>query len=104
MANKWNIPAELEAKIRERDKSCVYCGCIFTDMQFFRKTSRSWEHIFNDDSKVSYENIALCCLGCNASKGSKPLIDWLNSTYCQGKGISIDTVAPIVQEAIRNSR
>lgn len=27
MANNWNIPAELEA--RERDKVCVYCGNEF---------------------------------------------------------------------------
>ena len=76
MANQWGIPKVVEDEVLSRDKTCVYCGAAFgTD----RKSMKSWEHIINDVSLCSPENIALCCIGCNASKGSKLLEDWISS-------------------------
>ena len=98
MANRWNIPAWLEAEVRERDKDCVYCRTPFADAQ--ARSAPSWEHIINDASIVTGENIALCCRGCNASKGQKALAVWLETTYCKVRGITRETVAPIVREAL----
>ena len=104
MANKWNIPDWLEKEVRYRDKQCVYCGVKFTSGKISRKSVASWEHIVNDATIITRENIALCCLGCNASKGQKRLSDWLQSKYCLEKEISIDTVAPIIKNAIQNGQ
>ncbi len=104
MANNWNIPAWLEQEVRERDSVCVYCGVAFTPANVSRRTATSWEHIINDASVITRENIALCCCGCNSSKGQKRLSEWLESKYCLAKGISTDTVAPIVRKAIENGQ
>lgn len=95
--NKWNIPEELEIEIRNRDKVCVYCGSEFGEE---RKTKASWEHIINNAKIITRKNIALCCVGCNASKGSKRLSDWISSKYCINKGISNETVANVVKYAL----
>jgi hypothetical protein len=104
MANNWNIPAELEAEIKERDKKCVYCGVAFTPAKVSKKSAASWEHIINDETIISRENIALCCCGCNSSKGQKRLSVWLESRYCKERGIKSDSVAPIIKHAIANGQ
>ena len=76
MANSWGIPKAIEDAVLERDKSCVYCGCKFGSE---RAKKRSWEHIINDITITGLDNIALCCVGCNASKGAKLLKDWVYS-------------------------
>ena len=102
MANKWNIPVWLENEVRERDKVCVYCGKLFALFKISRKSASSWEHIINDATIITRDNIALCCCGCNASKGQKPLSVWLQSKYCKERQISQDTVAPVIKLAIEN--
>ncbi len=102
MANKWGIPIEVENLVLSRDKSCVYCGVIFTKNDNSRKTKQSWEHIVNDIRINGADNIALCCMSCNASKGAKSLEIWLESKYCKDKGITKDTVALVVRKAIEN--
>jgi len=102
MANKWNIPEWLEKEVRERDKNCVYCGVEFSSSKIPLKSAASWEHIINDAKIITRENIVLCCRGCNASKGQKKLSFWLQSRYCKEWGISPDTVAPIIKQAIAN--
>ena len=100
MANKWGIPIRVEKHVLERDKSCVYCGVEFSNKS--RKTKQSWEHIVNDIRINGIDNIALCCMSCNASKGAKLIKDWLNSEYCKRKKITIDNVATVVKEALAN--
>jgi 5-methylcytosine-specific restriction endonuclease McrA len=102
MANKWNIPPWLEDEVRERDKICVYCGRDFTAPEVSTKLAPSWEHIINDATIITRDNIALCCRGCNASKGQKRVSDWLTSRYCQDRNISLKSVAPVVRRAIEN--
>jgi hypothetical protein len=104
MANNWNIPTWLEKEVRERDTRCVYCGVEFTSPNISRKSTASWEHIINDAKIVNRENIALCCFGCNASKGQKRLSEWLQSEYCKERGIRPDAVAPVVKQAIENGQ
>jgi len=104
MANKWNIPKWLEDEVRERDKVCVYCGKPFTTNEVSKKLAPSWEHIINDAKIITRENIALCCRGCNASKGQKSVSVWLQSKYCKDRGIGQDTVAAVIKGAIANGR
>jgi hypothetical protein len=102
VANNWRIPAALEKEVRDRDKVCVYCGAPFLSHNESVKASASWEHIVNDASIVTRENICLCCRGCNASKGQKPLSVWLQSKYCQERDITPETVAPIIKQGVAN--
>jgi hypothetical protein len=99
MANNWNIPADLEREFIERDRVCVYCGVTFTPGGP-RRSRPSWEHIVNDARIVTRENIARCCMGCNASKGAKDLAVWMQSTYCVTRGITAATVAPVIRAAL----
>jgi hypothetical protein len=97
--NRWGIPEWLEREVKERDRSCVYCGVVFSLTNKDRRSKPSWEHIINDARIITSENIALCCIACNASKGVKLLVDWLNSKYCKRRGITANSVAEIVKKA-----
>ncbi len=78
--NQWNIPSWMEKEIINRDEVCVYCGVKFTTNKECRQTSASWEHKLNDARIFTLENICLCCVPCNANKGSKEINIWLQST------------------------
>ena len=104
--NNWGIPDWLEEEVKERDKTCVYCSIQMiekTPPNGSRKDVATWEHIINDASIVTRENIARCCVACNSSKGTKKLSEWIESAYCKKRGISRDTVAEVVKEALRAS-
>ncbi|MCU0666978.1 MAG: HNH endonuclease [Candidatus Omnitrophica bacterium] len=103
--NRWGIPKWLEKEVRARDKACVYCGVKLVESIPFgssRRTMATWEHIINNASIVNRDNIARCCAACNSSKGTKPLSDWIHSSYCEKKGINEHTVAAIVRKALRS--
>lgn len=100
MANQWGIPKEVEDAVLKRDLKCVYCGCEFG---LERARKRSWEHIINDVQIATVENIALCCIGCNASKGAKLLTQWLSSPRAKQRGICRDTLSPVVLQAMKAS-
>jgi hypothetical protein len=102
--NRWNIPDWLELEVRARDVRCIYCGIEMlasSDADGRRGRVATWEHIINNASIISRQNIARCCVACNSSKGSKKLSDWLQSSYCRKRGINKDTVAEVVKEALR---
>jgi 5-methylcytosine-specific restriction endonuclease McrA len=102
--NPWRIPDWLEREVRERDKTCVYCGTPMIERMPSRgprKAVATWEHIINDARIVTRENIARCCAACNSSKGTKPLSEWIESSYCKKRGINKDTVAKVVRLALR---
>jgi len=104
--NQWNIPEWLEIEVKARDKACVYCGVKMLDQMpphGPRKSVATWEHIINDAKIVTRENIARCCVACNSSKGTKPLADWIESTYCRKHGINRETVAEVVRKALRDA-
>ena len=102
--NDWGIPDWLENEVKERDKTCVYCGVQMIQKmpsRGHRKAVATWEHIINNASIVTRENIARCCVACNSSKGTKKLSDWIQSSYCKKHGINKDTVAEVVKKALR---
>ncbi len=48
--NRWGIPEWLEKEVRERDKTCVYCGIEMVERALpsnFRKAAATWEHILD---------------------------------------------------------
>lgn len=98
--NRWNIPAWLEQEVIERDRCCVYCGVEFVAPASTRACAPSWEHIINDARIVTRENIARCCISCNASKGNKKLATWLDSRFCRTRGITAASVAAVVRSSI----
>ena len=98
--NRWGIPAPLESEIVERDGRCVYCGVEFGNPHATKRDRPSWEHIVNDAGIKTRENIARCCVGCNASKGAKSLSAWLTSKYCRVRGINCESVALVVKNAL----
>ena len=97
MGNKWGIPNDVEKEVLARDKVCVYCGVEFG---VERKSMQSWEHIINDVNIATMENIALCCIGCNASKGAKLLREWIDSPNAKRRGITRESLAPVVLRAL----
>ena len=98
--NHWNIPTWLETEVRKRDKYCIYCGVRFDEN--IKNNKATWEHIINDAKIINRENIALCCCSCNASKGAIKISYWLTSDYCKRKNITVESVAPIVKQALDN--
>lgn len=103
--NRWGIPKNLEEEIATRDKTCVYCGVLLlknVPRNGSRKHVATWEHIINDAKIITRENIARCCAGCNSSKGTKLLADWILSDYCKKKGINECTVATVVKKALQS--
>lgn len=102
MANKWGIPDNVENFVKQRDAKCVYCGVAFSEGNCSRKHKPSWEHIINDIRINGTDNIALCCMSCNASKGAKLIEEWLQSDYCKKKNITKGNVANVVKEALIN--
>ena len=98
--NRWNIPPWLEREVIARDRRCVYCGVEFVVPTLTRGCAPSWEHIVNDARMVTRENIARCCISCNASKGTKDLVTWLRSNYCQTRGIAANSVAAVVRATL----
>lgn len=102
--NRWGIPAWFEEKVKNRDKVCIYCGIQMIEKMpptGPRNAVATWEHIINDASIVTIDNIARCCCACNSSKGTRKLSDWLESDYCKKHGINKDTVAAVVKQALR---
>lgn len=99
--NRWNIPDWLEREVTERDRCCVYCGLEFVPTNAKKRYKPSWEHIINDAGILTRENIARCCISCNASKGKRNLADWLESKYCMTRGITAGSVAEVVRTALR---
>lgn len=102
--NNWGIPDWLEKEVKERDKTCIYCGIKMIQKippQGPRKAVATWEHIINDASIINRDNIARCCNACNASKGTKKLSDWIKTKYCKKHKINEATVAEVVRKALR---
>ena len=98
-AARWQIDFDLAVEVLARDVRCIYCSREFS---FAGPRARlpSWEHIVNDLTIVNARNIALCCVGCNASKGRKALKAWLESVYCKERGITPSTIAPIAAQTL----
>ena len=98
--NRWSIPPDLEDLVAARDRDCIYCRRPFAGIEGARGHRRSWEHIINDQYISTEQNIALCCISCNSSKGAKTLLQWLESKFCARRGINAGTIAEVARNAL----
>jgi len=105
MSNSYGISKNVEEEIRARDKRCVFCHKRFSRES--RASGATIEHFNNDGPMTKKFNLAICCGGCNSSKGTKKLSAWLKTPYCtekKPKPINEKTVAKPVKEYLRRVR
>ena len=100
LRNRWGIPTDLARRVVARDLQCIYCANSFDPINGNRSKCASWEHIVNDLNLINLENIALCCVGCNSSKGVKSLSVWLTSKYCTQRGITKASLSLVASDAL----
>lgn len=109
MSNNYKIPAEVEQRIRDTDKRCVYCGKLMKKFSVMgdRSDMASIEHFreegpFYWDKGLKEEDIGICCISCNSSRGRKSLSAWFKGSYCTNRNIPINekTVADSVRKYI----
>jgi hypothetical protein len=112
VANRFGIPPEIEAAIRERDKLCVYCSCemhLYVGVRGTRSDKATVEHLdhrppFHWKDGLKADGIAICCGSCNASRGAKTHAEWFRSQYCLERAINFDTVAEAVRAYLKGYR
>jgi hypothetical protein len=102
--NKFGIPESELAKIRSRDKRCVYCQqpMIFPYTPKSSKKCATIEHLnfegpFYWRDGLRSDDIVICCGACNSSRGVKPLAEWFDTPYCVERNITPCTVAAPVK-------
>jgi 5-methylcytosine-specific restriction endonuclease McrA len=99
MSNTYNISEKDEQEIRARDKTCVYCRILMK--RGAGSSGATIEHFNNDGPFDEKYNVAICCRGCNSSKGAKELLAWFETDYCHKKKINDKTVSKPVKEYMR---
>jgi hypothetical protein len=107
MSNQYGIPEEVEQRIRQRDKACVYCNKIMISPGA-GNDRRDWatiEHLKDDgaaywDEGLKESGLTICCFSCNASRGQNKLLTWFKTPYCLSKSINEKTVAESVRKYI----
>ena len=107
----FNIPAEILTEIRKRDKKCAYChkAMVFPYERVKAIDSATIEHLnregpFNWEDGLLKEDIVICCVACNSSRGQKLLADWFASPYCAARKISAKSVTkPVSDYLLRKS-
>jgi len=107
MSNKFRIPEDELAKIRERDARYVYCGkeMVFPFDRTKGHESATIEHLSPDPPYYWHDGMTadniVCCGACNSSRGAKQLRDWFKTSYCIERGICEDNVAEPVKAYLR---
>ena len=101
LRNPYRIPKDLASLVVARDRVCIYCQNDFAPIGPKGNRRASWEHIINDVNLITLENIAVCCTGCNSSKGVKNLRAWLLSPYCTMNSINAHKLAPVALAALQ---
>src|SRR5450432_4132076 len=102
MSNTYGMLKEDELEIRARDKTCVYCGVLPKQAPYAMCSSgATLEHFNNNGPFDKKYNVAICCRGCNSSKGTMRLSVWFRKSYCRDKKISAETVSKPVKEYMR---
>jgi 5-methylcytosine-specific restriction endonuclease McrA len=105
--NRWGLSKKVQTLVKKRDKKCVYCRRTMRARPHARGVptdKATVEHINNVDRDNQAWNVALCCGGCNTSKGAKQLLEWFQTDYCKKNKISGRTVAPAVRNWLKNHR
>jgi hypothetical protein len=107
--SKFGIPEHELARIRARDKRCVYCRKEMTSVYSGKhRDYATIEHLNFDgpfywEDGLQAEDVVICCGSCNSSRGVKTLSHWFASPYCIQRNISAETVAQPVKEYLRRN-
>ena len=112
MANRWQIPHEVEIRLRRTFKVCAYCGRnikayigvtgCFRDKATIEHLNRNGPFYWSD--RLQEKHLVVVCHQCNASRGKKRLSEWFKSSYCLNNKINARTVAARVRQYFhRNS-
>jgi hypothetical protein len=107
MSNQFGIPKDIELKLRDRDKTCVYCGCTMKAGDAKRRPTIehfNWDGPFYWKEDLKEEDLAICCGSCNSSRGVKTLPDWFESPYCISRKINDKTVAAPVKRYLARTK
>lgn len=109
MVNRFEIPDEVETRLRRVFRICAYCrrrmkshlgvsGCP-ADKATIEHLNRQGPFYWSEGLRE--EHLVIACGQCNASRGIKRLKDWFQSDYCLSRGIGPSTVAPRVRDYLR---
>ena len=108
MSNNYSIPEDVVQRIRRRDKRCVYCHkkMIYPCTGNNRSNWATIEHLDEEgpaywDEGLKERGLAICCGGCNSSRGTKALREWFKSSYCIERKITQNSVNKPVKEYLR---
>ena len=102
MSNTYGISKQDEQAIRARDKACVYCRVLMKQSPYaMGPFGATIEHLNNDGPFEKKFNVAICCRSWNSSKGTKKLLAWFETDYCQKKKINDKTVLKPVKDYMR---
>ena len=101
--NKYRLDENELSKVRERDRTCVYCHKNMVNPKEGdpRENWATIEHLNHLPPWDNHKTIAICCYSCNASRGRQKITNWFNSEYCRGKSINIGTVDQPVVDYIK---
>jgi hypothetical protein len=111
MANRFQIPREVEARLRKKFKVCAYCRRKMktkVSVTGDRRKAATIEHLnwrspFYWSDGLQEKHLVIVCTSCNSSRGKKRLADWFESPYCAAKRINAQTVAPQVRKYLRTA-
>jgi hypothetical protein len=109
--SNFGIPYNELLKVRSRDKQCVYCHkeMIYPFTHNKQRDCATIEHLnfkkpFYWKEGLQIKDIAICCGGCNSSRGAKKLSDWFKTEYCIARNINEKTVAEPVKEYLNRKK
>lgn len=111
MANRFQIPTEIEARLRRTFKACAYFGRnmkVHSSVAGCRCGKATIEHLnrlgpFYWSQGLKEKHLVIACQQCNASRGTLKLREWFKSAYCIDKKINVRTVASRVKECRRTA-
>jgi len=102
MSNTYGISEHDERQIRARDRTCVYCGILMKQSpRAMCASGATIEHFNNDGPLRKKYNVAICCRGCNSSKGTKRLSVGFKTPYCREKKMNGETFSETVKVYMR---
>ncbi|KQP14219.1 hypothetical protein ASF43_15460 [Pseudorhodoferax sp. Leaf267] len=101
-AIRCKVPWAVALEVLARDARCVYCAKLFCEASGLRSTFPTWDSL-NAGKKPTVDDVVLCCIGCKASKGRKPLRLWLQSGYCRQHNIELRMFAPVALRHVKHA-
>src|SRR5437868_2386853 len=110
MGNHFEIPDDVESRLRLIYRVCAYCRRamkVHAGVSGCPADKATIEHLnrkgpFRWSRRLQEKHLVIACGRCNASRGCKRLLDWFGSPYCRTQGINRQTVAPRVRQYLRS--